>query len=100
MLEDNGVVVGAAGFVAAVMAALYGYMRKPKEPGVSVPSSVASIGLELGNRHQMDLLIDQVKRIADVLENKRQSEIEDRLDHLTELTEAALKRGSRSGGGG
>jgi hypothetical protein len=80
-----GVVVGG------IILVLLGYKQKPKEPD----SVVASVGLELGNRAQMDMLITEVKRCADslgILADRKQAAIEDRLDEVLERLEERERR--------
>jgi len=41
-----------------------------------------TIGMEFGNKLQMDQLIQAVRRVGDIMENRHQSETEDKLDEL------------------
>lgn len=72
-------------FVGGILAALVGYRRRPERPAAEV--AVASVGLELGNKLQMDDLIKAVNRLGDILENKKQAGMEKKLDELLERME-------------
>ena len=88
-MPDNDTLKSAAAFIAFVLAGLWAYFRVPNRPA---PSPVLTgVGLELGSREQTERLIEQVKRIADVLEDKNQAKIEDKLEDLAEKVDAALK---------
>lgn len=74
-----------------MLAYAWSYMRKPPPaPPATNAAVIAGIGGELGNREQIERLIEQIKRIADgmdVLADKRTDEFEamhvallDRLD--------------------
>lgn len=74
--------------LAAGVAALTGYFgpkifsKTPPNPLPKSDAVVASVGLELGNRLQMDQVIVQLCRIADALENKKQADLVDMLKEL------------------
>lgn len=67
-------------FVGGIFAALVGYRKRPERPTSDV--AVASVGLELGNKLQMEDLIKAVNRVGDILENKKQAGIERKLGEL------------------
>ncbi|HTV67501.1 MAG TPA: hypothetical protein VMF90_03095 [Rhizobiaceae bacterium] len=81
--------------LAAVVAGLAGYygprLRQPPAP-VKIDPVVAGIGLELGNRQQLDLLIQAVNRVADVLDGKKTAGIEETLKEILERMEAVESR--------
>lgn len=64
--------------------------RNPPRPAMDTSASV--IGLELGNRHQMERLIEQVERIGDILADKKSAELMDTQEQMLEL----LRRMDRS----
>lgn len=78
-----GVLIGTA------LAAYIGYFRKNAAPPPTDPV-LTSVGLELGNRKQIDQIITELKRIADALTDKNTAGINERLDHLAETVDALL----------
>lgn len=88
LLTNLGVVIaGIIGIWAA-------YFKK----GVAVEGRqsalVASVGLDIGNRQQLDEQIHQLKRIADSLEvlaDRRQATFEDKIDEVLERLERTEK---------
>lgn len=79
------------GFVGLVviLGAVGQYLRSRQAPP-ALPPAIASIGADLGNREQMERLIAEVKRIADVLDDKNAAGINERLDALAEHVERLL----------
>lgn len=80
---------------AGIIGILAGYFTKRTgKPPASQDAVVASVGLEFGNRMQMDELIIQTKRGSDalvsaaaslaILADRKQADIEDKLDELLE----------------
>lgn len=90
-MSINEILTYAGVFVGGIILVLAGYKQKPKEQN----TVVAGVGLELGNRAQMDMLITEVKRCADslaVLADRKQAAIEDRLDEVLERLEERERR--------
>jgi hypothetical protein len=88
-VDWNNALTLAGVFIGAATAAYVGYSKKwPNKPDHPV---LTSVGIELGSREQTERLIEQVKRIADVLEDKAQAKIEDKLEDLAEKVDAALR---------
>lgn len=58
--------------------------RKKDAPAKAPDSMLAAIGLEFGTREQGERLIAELKRIADTLADKKQNEMDDKLDELLE----------------
>jgi hypothetical protein len=79
-------------FVGGVILTFAGYAKKPKPP--EHDAVVSGVGLELGNRHQMEMLIGETKRCADylsiisaslaVIADRKQAAMEEKLDELLE----------------
>lgn len=97
-------VVATASFIGIVVASAIMYIVK--KPASAIPpikdSVMTSVGLELGNRMQVDQLIAEQKRLADgvwalvhVLSDKNQAAIKDKLDDLMERLEDSEKRSHR-----
>jgi len=74
-----------------LLAAVGQYLNRPKQTAKPDPV-LGGVGLELGNRAQLDLLITQVKRIADIMENKRQTEMEETLEELVAKVDAMMAK--------
>ena len=70
-------------FFSGIIMGLVGYLKKRPEPAEANPV-LASVGLELGNRMQMDELIKSVDRIGDILEDKKQAGIKEGLKEILE----------------
>ncbi|WP_312795530.1 hypothetical protein [Tianweitania sp.] len=60
------------------------YGRNRPAPSASLAPGVAAIGMELGNKEQVERLIAAVNRIGDILADKKQHEMDDKLDELLE----------------
>jgi hypothetical protein len=84
----------AAGFIGIVLATIVSYfMRKPTEQPAPIKEAVVTgVGLELGNRAQMDMLIGVNVRIADaleelvkVMEDRDRARMNVQMDKITEL---------------
>lgn len=58
-------------FFGGLLMALAGYRKKP--PPAAADPVVASVGLEFGNRLQMDELIAETKRVADAMDKAASS---------------------------
>jgi hypothetical protein len=80
----NEYITLAGVFFGGIVAGLLGYLRRKPETSSGSEMAVASVGMELGNKLQMDELIKAVNRVGDILENKKQAGIEKRLDELLE----------------
>lgn len=88
ILTNVGVVL--AGIFAGLIA--YGTKKPPK---TSSDSLVTSIGAELGNRFQTDLLIAEVKRCADslaVLADRKREATEEKLEEILERLDEREER--------
>ena len=70
-------------FFSGIIMGLVGYLKKRPEHAEANPV-LASVGLELGNRMQMDELIKAVDRIGDILEDKKQAGIKEGLKEILE----------------
>jgi len=79
-----GILIGAA---VAMLAGYYGPRVFGRAP-LKQDSVIASVGVELGNREQMERLISEVKRIADAITDKNTAGINDRLEELAAQLEA------------
>lgn len=90
LTTQAGVLTGA--FIAAVLAGIIGYFGKRK-PLARTDPVLTGVGLELGNRQQVDQIITELKRIADILENKRQAGLEGMLKAIQDdMEEIKAKR--------
>jgi len=74
-----------------LLAAVGQYLNRPKQGGKSAPV-LGGVGLELGNRAQMDMLIAAINRIGDIMENKRQTEMEETLEELVTRVDAMMAK--------
>jgi hypothetical protein len=97
---DNDTFLMVGGFVAAFLAGLFGYFKRPKEM-TRVDPVLSGIGLEYGNREQSERLIVEAKRQADALVrcaeqltilsgafvDEKTDSINDRLDDQNKLIE-------------
>lgn len=84
----------AIGGVFLAIAAYYGKKVPPSPPATS--PVLASVGLELGNRDQVERMIHELARIAAALESladHRQSDMKDAMDELLDKLRAAERRG-------
>lgn len=89
-LRDIALFIGV--FIGGVITVLLGY-KKP--PAVKQPDPViAGIGVELGSRIQIEELVDQVRRIADILEGKKTQGIETKLTDMIEAIDDLRRRQS------
>ncbi|MBL8578072.1 MAG: hypothetical protein JNK47_12660 [Mesorhizobium sp.] len=83
-LTPDVIVTGVVGLLI-VLGAIGKYL---KSLNASPPNPVLTgVGIELGNRQQMDQLIAGVNRIGDILENKKQSAMEGKLEDILERLE-------------
>ncbi|MBP0438401.1 hypothetical protein [Tianweitania sediminis] len=57
------------------------------KPAAPPASALQSIGMELGNKEQMERLIKAVDAVAHAINDKKQSEMDDKLDELLEKIE-------------
>lgn len=87
VVSQAGAILGA--FLAAVVAGAIGYFVRSK-PAAKPDATLTGIGLELGNRAQMDQLITAINRIGDIMENKRQTRMEEMLEELADKVDAKL----------
>lgn len=71
--------VGLIVLLAAINKYLTTLKGKSGEPG---PQVAHSVGIELGNREQIEAMIAQLKRIGDILESKQQTAMDRKLDEL------------------
>ena len=93
-MEITPELLGTAGVgVIVIVGAIGNYLRNLRASPPTANPVLAGVGLEFGNRAQMDLLIGEIRRIGDILENKRQAGIESKLQHLVEeIDELRAKR--------
>lgn len=100
-METNDIVTYAGVFFGGIVTALIGYFRKrPPPPPVVGTAAIAGIGIELGNRVQVDALIAEVKRCADslaILADRKQASFEDKLDRILEDLEEKEREERRRG---
>jgi ribosomal protein S4 len=83
MVLTTEILGGAAVGVVVILAAIGNYLRSKQAPSAAAASaSVMAIGAELGSRQQMDEVIEQLRRIADAIEAKKQAGLESRLDDI------------------
>lgn len=69
-------------FIGTTLAVLLGYRSTKATPK---PDPVVSgVGMELGSRAQIDMLIEQVRRIGDILEGKKTQGIEAKMEEMLE----------------
>lgn len=86
-VDLNEVVTLIGVFAGTALAAYFGYFRQPKPPRQQ-DSVLTGVGLELGNRQQLDMLIVAVNRVADAIEAKNQASLEDLLQDIKNDMEA------------
>lgn len=90
-MVENDTLRDAATFFAFVLAGLYAYLKSPKAANPPLDPAIKSIGMEWGNKEQMERLVEQVKRIADTLQKDEQDAMKETMDELLE----ELKRQGR-----
>lgn len=78
-------------FIGTTLAVALGYggkkvTAKPPDPVVS------GVGMELGSRAQIDMLIEQVRRIGDILEGKKTQGIEAKMEEMLEQIDRLATR--------
>jgi hypothetical protein len=78
-----------------ILAAIGNYLRSLKQAPATMPPALQAIGIEFGSRLQMDQLIAQVTRIADILENKKQAGMEKTLSEIVDRLEDIEERPNR-----
>lgn len=83
----NDFILFAGVFVGTSIGAFINYTRKPAKQD----SILTGVGLELGSRHQIELLIQetagcrvQLARIAEALMDKNTASVNDRLEELAQ----------------
>ena len=80
--------------IGGVLLGMRGYRTLPQ--AVTTPDvAMRTIGMEIGNRQQTDELIAEVRRIGDILEAKKQSETDDKLDELLRRVNAREREDAR-----
>jgi hypothetical protein len=92
--SSNELVTLAGVFVGTAVAALIAYLKKPV-PKPEPNAIVTGIGLELGNRLQLDEMNMQLRRIADaaeILADRKQAELSETLKELVEKVEDLDRR--------
>jgi len=83
------IVSGVVGLLV-ILSAVGRYLKSLHAPKPSADHPVlGSIGLELGSRLQIDQLIGEVRRIGDILENKKQSAMEAKLEDILDRLDKA-----------
>ena len=100
MVETNEIVTYAGVFFGGIVTALIGYFRKRPPASTVGTAAIAGIGIELGNRVQIDALIAEVKRCADslaILADRKQASFEDKLDRILEDLEEKEREERRRG---
>ena len=73
-MEANEILLSAAVFVGTALAAAVAYAVKPKQS--SQNSIITGVGMELGSRAQIDLLIAALYAIRDAIEAKNQNAVD------------------------
>ncbi|RFB95239.1 hypothetical protein B5K11_09835 [Rhizobium leguminosarum bv. trifolii] len=100
-METHDIVTYAGVFFGGIVTALIGYFRKrPMSAPAVANAAIAGIGMELGNRAQIDALISEVKRCADslaILADRKQASFEDKLNRLIEDLEEKEREDRRRG---
>ncbi|ASS56903.1 hypothetical protein [Rhizobium leguminosarum] len=93
-MDTHDIITYAGVFFGGIVIALVGYLRKKPSPPAVGDATLAGIGIELGNRVQVDALIEEVRRCADSLEvlaDRKQAGFEAKLDRLIEDLEEKEK---------
>lgn len=102
-MDTHDIITYAGVFFGGIVIALVGYIRKRPTSPSGGDATLAGIGIELGNRVQVDALIDQVRRCADslaVLADRRQAGIDAKLEQILDELEEKEKEERRRGPGG
>lgn len=81
-VDINEALTFAGIFVGGLIAGLMGYYRTKKPGGGTRDSVLTSVGVELGSKFQMDEVIKALNRIADAIEGKRTTGMENMLRDL------------------
>lgn len=94
-VELHDVLTYAGIFFGGILLALAGYRKKPTSSATD--TVVAGVGLEFGNRMQVDHLVSETKRCADYLSSiassmaeladRKQALMEDKVDEMHDLLE-------------
>lgn len=92
-VDTNEILTNLGIILAGLVAGLVAYWtKKPPVPPVTTDAVFAGVGVELGNRAQMDQLISELRRCADgieILADQKRAGMEGKLDAiLEELREA------------
>lgn len=85
---------GVVGLII-IAGAIGQYIQMRRDKKAEVNPIIAGVGLELGNRHQMDALISEVagiRRAAEVIADRRTSELKDMYETLLERLDHAEER--------
>lgn len=104
--NSNEAIAGAAFFVGTVITTIISYIvKKAPTEAITHDAVVAGVGLEFGNRLQIDQLIGETKRCADclssisvslaVLADRKQEAIEDKIDEMKGLLERLAEKERR-----
>lgn len=81
---------GLAGLLI-ILGSIGRYLQQKRSAKPHADPLLTGVGLELGTRVQIDMLISAVNRIGDILENKRQAGLEEMLKDIRDDMEK-LKR--------
>lgn len=99
-MDVNEILTYLGVLLGGIILTLAGYAKKPKQ---SEPDMVVTgVGVELGNRMQVDQLIGETKRCADylssisasmaVLADQKQAAMEDKVDEIKILMERLAEK--------
>lgn len=90
-LTPDVIITGVVGLLI-ILGAIGKYLRSLNTAPPAGPV-VAGVGLELGTRMQMDQLIAAVNRIGNLIEGKKQSAMEAKLEDILERLDRAERNG-------
>lgn len=89
-VEQTEILANLGVIAAGIIGIIAGYFSKKPIKTAAPDAVLTTLGGEFGSRIQMDEMNQQLKRIADclaILADRKQAEIEDKLDELLERVE-------------
>jgi len=93
-VDQNELITLAGVFFGGLLAGAVGYFKKQKPVGAQT-AVLTGVGMELGNKEQIERLIHAVEKIAKAIHDEEQDEFKLKMEHLLEALERAEQRPQR-----